>query len=306
MSAPKRLPEWLRISPAGGEAAYARVKSRLRAHHLHTVCEEARCPNRAECWGEGTATLLLLGDVCTRNCRFCAVTSGDPGGRLDPGEPERAARTVVELGLDYVVLTSVDRDDLADGGASVYAAAARAIRAAAPDTHIEALIPDFGGEREALQTLLGAPIEVVGHNLETVRRLSPHVRDRRASYDRSLAVLAAVHELDPSRWTKSSLMLGLGETGDEVRETMRELRAAHVDLLTLGQYLRPGPRQLPVERYVTPERFAWWQEQGEAMGFRHVAAGPFVRSSFRARSLYDPAARNPAAGSPNERDGHAD
>ena len=285
----RRLPDWLRVSPAGGEPAYARVRARLRDHQLHTVCEEARCPNRAECWGEGTATLLLLGDVCTRSCRFCAVRSGDPGGRIEDDEAERAARTVVELGLDYVVLTSVDRDDLPDGGASVYAAAARAIRRAAPGCRVEALIPDFGGDRSALAAVVEAPIVVIGHNVEVVRRLTRRARDARASYDRSLAVLAGVEQLDPDRWTKSSLMLGLGEREEEILETMRDLLSVGVDLLTLGQYLQPTARQLPVVDYVTPERFARLGEMGEEMGFRHVAAGPLVRSSHRARSQHDAA-----------------
>jgi len=282
----RRLPPWLTISPAGGEAAYARVRSRLAAHQLHTVCEEARCPNRAECWGEGTATLLLLGDVCTRGCRFCAVKTGNPGGVVDEGEPERAARTADELGLDYVVLTSVDRDDLADGGATVYAAAARAIVARRPGCRVEVLVPDFRGDRAAIATVLAAPIEVFGHNVEVVRRLTPAARDRRASYDVSLGVLRTAKAIDAARLTKSSLMLGLGETREEVLEALRDLHDAGVDIVTLGQYLQPGRRQLPVVEYVPPEQFAELEARAREIGFRHVAAGPFVRSSHRARAVF--------------------
>ena len=282
----ERKPEWLKVPVAGGGGAHARVRARLRQDHLHTVCDEARCPNRAECWNDGTAALLLLGDTCTRGCRFCAVNTGDPGGRVEAAEPERTAQTVVALELDYVVLTSVDRDDLPDGGASVYAATARAVKKARPDTLIEALIPDFQGRRETLATVVAAGIDVIAHNLEVVRRLTPRVRDRRASYDLSLEVLRTIHELDPARVTKSSLMLGLGEDDDEVRQAMRDLRAVHVDVLTLGQYLRPTQRQLPVARYVTPETFAQLQEEARALGFRAVVAGPLVRSSHRAREVF--------------------
>lgn len=286
-----RKPEWLKVKSAGGGAGHARVRGRLQAHHLHTVCDEARCPNRAECWGQGTATLLLLGDVCTRGCRFCAVATGHPGGLVDPEEPRRAAVTVEELGLDYVVLTSVDRDDLPDGGASAYADAVRAIKERVPACLVEVLIPDFGGDRDALAAVVAAPVDVVGHNVEVVRRLTPTVRDPRASYDRSLGVLAAVKALDPQRTTKSSLMLGLGETIDEVLEAMRDLRGVACDVLTIGQYLQPTPRQLAVVEYVRPEVFAELAAKGEAMGFRHVAAGPLVRSSHRARDVHRAAQR---------------
>jgi lipoic acid synthetase len=297
----RRLPPWLTISPSGGEAAYARVRSRLAAHQLHTVCEEARCPNRAECWGAGTATLLLLGDVCTRGCRFCAVKTGDPGGAVDRDEPERAARTADELGLDYVVLTSVDRDDLPDGGASVYAAAARAIVARRPGCRVEVLTPDFRGDRAAIATVLAAPVDVFGHNVEVVRRLGPVARDRRASYDLSLRVLRTVKELDPARLTKSSLMLGLGETTGEVEEALADMRAAAVDIVTLGQYLRPSRRQLPVQAYLPPEHFAALAARARELGLRHVVAGPFVRSSHRARAVFEsaqrPAGEGPTPGS---------
>ncbi len=282
----RRLPDWLRVRPDGGEADFAQVRRRLRDDQLHTVCEEARCPNRGACWGEGTATLLLLGDVCTRGCRFCAVKTGDPGGALDAEEPARAARTVAELGLDYAVLTSVDRDDLPDGGAGTYAAAARAIRQRVPDCLVEGLIPDFGGDRAALAAVVAAPIAVIGHNLEVVRRLTPGARDRRASYDGSLGVLAAVRDMAPARITKSSLMLGMGESREELREAISDLRGAGVDILTLGQYLQPTRRQLPVARFVPPEEFDELRQDALALGFAAVAAGPLVRSSHRARSVY--------------------
>lgn len=282
-----RKPDWLKVPSAGGGERYSLVRGRLAHHALHTVCDEARCPNRAECWNAGTATLLLLGDVCTRGCRFCAVGTGWPGGALDEDEPTRAAATADELGLDYVVLTSVDRDDLADGGASVYAAAARAILVRRPSTVVEALIPDFGGNREALTTLVEAPISVVGHNIEVVRRLTESVRDRRASYDRSLDVLRAVKELDPERFTKSSLLLGLGEQRDEISEALRDLAEAGVDIVTLGQYLQPTRKQVPVSRYVTPAEFDELADEARALGFGAVASGPLVRSSYRAREIHD-------------------
>jgi lipoyl synthase len=281
-----RLPEWLRIETHGGEREYAEVRRRLAHGQLHTVCEEARCPNRAECWGAGTATLLLLGNVCTRGCRFCAVQTGDPGGVLDETEPERAAATAEALALDYVVLTSVDRDDVADGGAAIFARAARAIKARRPAARVEALIPDFGADPAALAVVLAAPFDVIGHNVEVVRRLSGAVRDRRASFERSLWVLRWVLEHDPRRITKSSLMLGLGETDEEVREALLALRAVSVDIVTLGQYLQPTSRQLPVVRFVTPEEFERWREEALAMGFADVVAGPQVRSSHRARESY--------------------
>lgn len=293
----RRLPAWLTVSPAGGEPAYARVKRRLHDQQLHTVCEEARCPNRAECWGEGTATLLLLGDVCTRGCRFCSVKTGDPGGVVAHDEPERAATTAEELGLDYVVLTSVDRDDLPDGGAAVYAAAVRAIDARLPGCLVEVLVPDFRGDRAAIATVLAAPVDVFGHNVEVVRRLTPHIRDRRASYDLSLAVLRTAKELDPDRISKSSIMLGLGETEEEVVATFADLIAVGVDIVTLGQYLRPSRRQVPVVEYVPPERFDHLKRIADEMGFRHVAAGPLVRSSHRARAVFRAAQRGAAPGS---------
>ncbi|MHC4845775.1 MAG: lipoyl synthase [Planctomycetota bacterium] len=274
-------PEWLKIRPPGGET-YSRLKGQLRERGLHTVCEEARCPNVEECWGGGTATLMIMGDTCTRGCSFCAVKTARLPAPLDPREPARSAESVRLMELEYVVLTSVDRDDLPDGGAAHFAATVAEVRRQSPQTLIEVLIPDFGGDADALATLVASRPDVVAQNLETVERLTHPVRDPRAGYRQTLDLLARVKRLDPERLTKSSLMLGLGETDDEVRAAMADLRAADVDFLTFGQYLRPTPRHLPVAAYVTPERFDAWRVEGEAMGFRYVASGPLVRSSYRA------------------------
>jgi len=280
-----RKPEWLKVLPPGG-AGFARVKAVLRKFSLHTVCEEARCPNVHECWGGGTATFMLLGATCTRSCRFCAVRSAKRGEPVDPQEPERVAQAARELGLRYVVLTSVTRDDLPDGGAAHFAATIRAIKRAQPGALVEALIPDFQGDPRALEEVVKAEPTVIGHNVETVARLTPQVRDRRASYEQSLHVLETIKRINPKIYTKSSLMLGLGETEAEIITTMRDLRAAGVDILTLGQYLQPTRRHLPVREYVTPEQFARYRELGERMGFLYVASGPLVRSSYRAGELF--------------------
>ncbi len=262
------------------------LKGLLRTLDLHTVCEEAHCPNVWECWGGGTATIMLMGDLCTRGCRFCAVRSGNPHGLLDLEEPRKVAEALAELGLTYVVLTSVDRDDVPDGGASHFAATIREIKTRNPETLVEALIPDFQGDLDAVRTVVEAGPDVLDHNLETVRRLQGVARDRRANYEQSLAVLRGAKSLRPSLFTKSSLMLGLGETREEVLEAMRDLRANGVDLLTLGQYLRPSEWHLPVQEYVSPEAFEALREDGEAMGFAYVAAGPLVRSSYRAGEFF--------------------
>ncbi len=262
------------------------LKGLLRTLDLHTVCEEAHCPNVWECWGGGTATIMLMGDLCTRGCRFCAVRSGNPHGLLDLEEPRKVAEALAELGLTYVVLTSVDRDDVPDGGASHFAATIREIKTRNPETLVEALIPDFQGDLDAVRTVVEAGPDVLDHNLETVRRLQGVARDRRANYEQSLAVLRGAKSLRPSLFTKSSLMLGLGETREEVLEAMRDLRANGVDLLTLGQYLRPSKWHLPVQEYVSPEAFEALREDGEAMGFAYVAAGPLVRSSYRAGEFF--------------------
>jgi len=258
----------------------------LSRYGLHTVCQSARCPNLPRCWGAGTATFMILGDVCTRRCRFCATRTGWPGGWVDGEEPERLGRAVAELGLSYVVLTSVDRDDLPDGGATHWARCIRAVKEARPGVLVEALIPDFSGGQSSLAEVLRAEPDVVGHNLETVRRLTPSVRDPRASYELSLEVLRRVKELSPRTITKSSLLLGLGETEDEVRGALRDMREAGVDIVVLGQYLRPGPEQLPVARYLPPEEYARWEAEARRMGFRAVVAGPLVRTSFRAAEVY--------------------
>lgn len=277
----ERLPPWFKVRLPGAGAFYP-IRERLRALALHTVCEEARCPNIGECWAGGTATLMVLGDTCTRACRFCHVKSGNPGGRVDPSEPEHVADAVLAMGLNYVVLTSVDRDDLCDGGAAHFAACVRAIRRRANAVTVETLVPDFQGNEAALRVLLEAEPDVLAQNQETVRRLTRQVRDRRADYDVTLRVLAAAKRLRPQGVTKSSLMLGLGEHEDEVLQSMRDLRAAGVEILTLGQYLQPSPAHLPVIEFVSPERFAQYRNFGEALGFAFVASGPLVRSSYRA------------------------
>ena len=285
MTGTLRKPEWLKVHlPGGGE--FAHLRAVLKRYNLHTVCEEARCPNLGECWGGGTATFMLLGATCTRSCRFCAVNSDKRGEAVDPEEPERVARAVRELGLSYVVLTSVTRDDLPDHGAHHFAATIRAIKRVQPRALVEALIPDFQGSIGALEEVVAAGPTVVGHNLETVVRLTPEVRDRRASYQGSLEVLHLVKELEPKIYTKSSLMLGLGEREDEVLQAMRDLRAAGVDILTLGQYLRPTRRHLPVQEYVTPEQFERYRELGKELGFLSIASGPLVRSSYRAGEFF--------------------
>ncbi len=281
----QRKPEWLKIRPPAGEQ-YQRIKESLRKYNLHTVCEEARCPNMHECWGGGTATLMLMGDVCTRGCRFCAVTSGHPRGWLDPLEPWKVARLLGEWGLDYVVLTSVARDDLPDGGAGHFASTVRAIKEQHPQMLVEVLIPDFQGCIESLKKVVEAKPDVIGHNIETIERLTPKVRDRRAKYHQSLQVLKSIKELDPTRYTKSALMVGLGEMEEEVLQTMRDLRAVGVDILTIGQYLRPTQRHIEVKEYVHPDQFAHYKQLGEELGFLYVASGPLVRSSYRAGELF--------------------
>jgi lipoic acid synthetase len=275
-------PSWLKVRMPGG-GRYESVRRTLRELGLHTVCEEASCPNVGECWGGGTATVMLMGDVCTRGCRFCDVSSGMPGP-LDPLEPRHLAEAVGRLGLDYLVVTSVNRDELPDGGASHIAQAIEELRRAAPRTLVEVLTPDFQGSADALQMIVDAAPTVAAHNLETVERLTPRVRDRRAGYRQSLEVLR-FYKRGGMR-TKSSLMLGLGETRAEVLQAMRDLRAEGCDILTLGQYLRPSEKHLPVEEFVRPEVFAGLEREGLALGFRFVAAGPLVRSSYKAGELF--------------------
>jgi lipoyl synthase len=277
----ERKPPWLKARAPTG-SGYASVRALVREHRLATVCEEAKCPNIGECWNAGTATLMLMGAVCTRACRFCSVDTGNPRGWLDAGEPESAARTVEVLGLSYVVLTSVDRDDLRDGGAAHYAACVRAIKARNPHTAVEALTPDFQGMLSDVETVVDSGIEVFAQNIETVRRLTHPVRDPRAGYEQTLAVLAHAKRHRPGVLTKSSLMLGLGESDGEIEATLRDLRSAQVDIVTLGQYLRPTANHLPVERFVTPQEFDRYRERALALGFLECVSGPLVRSSYRA------------------------
>ena len=276
-----RKPAWLRAPmPAG--ARFDSVRAVVREHRLATVCEEAKCPNIGECWNAGTATIMLMGAVCTRACRFCAVDTGNPRGWLDGEEPGNVARTVELMGLKYVVLTSVNRDDLDDGGAAHYAACIAAIKARRPATAVEALTPYFQGSEAAVRTVVDSGLEVFAQNIETVRRLTHPVRDPRAGYEQTLAVLACAKRHRPAVLTKSSLMLGLGESDAEVDACLRDLRAAGVDIVTLGQYLRPTAHHLPVVRYVTPDEFQALRERALGAGFLECVAGPLVRSSYRA------------------------
>ena len=277
-------PDWLR-APLGSGANYGAVRQIVREHRLSTVCEEAKCPNIGECWNAGTATIMLMGAVCTRACRFCAVDTGNPRGWLDAEEPSNLADSVAVMQLKYVVLTSVNRDDLADGGAAHYAACIRAIKQRTASTAVEALTPDFQGVLRDVETVIDSGPEVFAQNVETVRRLTHPVRDPRAGYAQTLAVLAHAKHHRPQVLTKTSLMLGLGETDQEIAECMADLRAAGVDVLTLGQYLRPTVHHLSVERFVTPEQFQHYRAWGLAHGFRECVAGPLVRSSYRAERV---------------------
>ena len=281
----RNKPAWLRATLPTG-AKYQALKRTVEELRLHTVCQEALCPNVGECWTHGTLTVMILGDICTRACKFCAVHTGNPRGLVDPEEPIRVAEAIARLGIRYVVLTSVDRDDLPDGGASHFAATIRAIKERAPGVLVEALTPDFQGDLKAVETVLDAGPEVYAQNLETVRRLTPKVRDPRAGYEQTLKVLAHAKRYRPEVLTKSSLMLGLGEREEEILEAMRDLRAAGVDILTLGQYLRPTPAHLPVERYVPPEDFKKYEAWGYELGFKEVFSGPLVRSSYRADRVF--------------------
>ena len=280
----QRKPDWLRIRVQGG-ANFEKVQGIVREHRLATVCEEAKCPNMSECWSSGTATIMLMGDVCTRACRFCAVNTGNPKGWLDLEEPDNTARSVQLMNLKYVVLTSVNRDDLPDGGAGHYAACVQRVKEVNPQTAVEALTPDFLGVLKDVETVLDSGIEVFAQNVETVSRLTHPVRDPRASYEQTLAVLAHAKAYRPDVLTKTSLMLGLGETEDEIVEAMNDLRAAGVDILTLGQYLQPTANHYPIERWVTPQEFEKYRLWGLDQGFLEVVSGVFVRSSYRAEQV---------------------
>ncbi len=272
-----KKPKWLRVKLPTGEN-YKKVRSLVDEHKLHTICESGNCPNMGECWGEGTATFMILGNICTRSCGFCAVKTGRPDD-VDEFEPGKVAHSVKTMGVKHAVITSVDRDDLKDGGAGIWVQTVKAIRHQSPGTTMETLIPDFAGKWENLQHIIDVAPEIVSHNLETVRRLTKEVRIQ-AKYDRSLEVLFRLKK--GGMKTKSGIMLGLGETEDEVLETMEDLRSVNVDILTLGQYLQPTAKHLPIHEFVTPEKFAEFKEKGMQMGFKYVESGPLVRSSYRA------------------------
>ncbi|XP_058224271.1 lipoyl synthase, chloroplastic isoform X1 [Rhododendron vialii] len=285
-----KKPGWLRQKAPQGEK-YEEVKESLSRLKLNTVCEEAQCPNIGECWNGGgdgiaTATIMLLGDTCTRGCRFCAVKTSRNPAPPDPMEPENTAQAIASWGVDYIVLTSVDRDDIPDGGSGHFAETVKAMKNLKPDIMVECLTSDFRGDLNAVATLVHSGLDVFAHNIETVKRLQRIVRDPRAGYEQSLSVLRHAKHSKEGMITKSSIMLGLGESEDEIKEAMADLRAIDVDILTLGQYLQPTPLHLTVKEYVTPEKFASWKEYGESIGFRYVASGPLVRSSYRAGELF--------------------
>jgi lipoic acid synthetase len=278
-------PDWLTIkAPLTGQ--YPQVKSTLKRLGLHTVCEESHCPNIPDCWNTGTATFMVLGKTCTRGCRFCQVEAAAHGDALDPEEPRKVAEAVAEWGLDYVVITSVDRDDLPDQGASHFADCVREIKRADADVIVEVLIPDFRGETRRVQQIIDARPDVIAHNIETTRALQRKVRDPRAGYDQSLAVLRYVKETDCERFTKSSIIVGFGEKDEDVIQTFKDLRAAGVEIVTIGQYLRPSSWHLPVQEYVPPGKFDWYRREAEQLGFLYAAAGPFVRSSYKAGEYF--------------------
>ncbi|MBI2581163.1 lipoyl synthase [Candidatus Woesearchaeota archaeon] len=284
-------PGWLKIRPP--TETFSELKGLVAHFGMHTVCQEAHCPNMSECWSGGTATFMVLGDTCTRGCKFCSVKTGNPKGIVNSEEPFMLAQCVREMNglggsnrIDYIVITSVDRDELPDQGAGHFASCVREVKAAVPGIMVEVLTPDFRGSNECVRTVVEAGPDVFGHNIETVRRLQRNVRDPRAGYGQSLSVLAAVKGMNPGIFTKSSIMLGLGETEEEVIMAMNDLLAVGVDILTLGQYLRPSSWHLPVSEYVSPEKFNKLKLAGERLGFKYVAAGPFVRSSYRAGELF--------------------
>lgn len=287
-----RKPAWLKVRSPGGHS-YLRLQKLMRSGTLHTVCEEAACPNIGECWEAGTATFMILGDVCTRACKYCGVAHGMPT-ELDTDEPRRVTRTVAEMELEHVVITSVNRDELPDGGAGIYAETIRRIHDEVPGCSVEVLIPDFKGDEDALRTVVDAAPEILGHNLETVERLHPDVRPG-GRYWRSISLLGAVKRMNPAMLTKTGIILGMGEEPEEIRQAMADVREAAVDILTLGQYLRPSALHIPVARWVTPAEFAEWKRVGEdELGFRHVESGPLVRSSYHAKEQ----AREVEAGGP--------
>jgi lipoyl synthase len=280
-----RKPDWLKVRLAHGEL-YEHLRAKVKTLDLHTVCQEAMCPNIGECWGAGTATIMILGDTCTRGCRFCNVKTGSPRGEVDWLEPKRVAEAVRDLGWKYLVLTAVDRDDLADGGATIFANTVRMIHKLVPEAKVECLTGDFGGDLAALDAVLDAQPEVLAHNLETVRRLQSTVRDKRANFDQSLSILAHAKRSDKVRYTKTSLMLGLGENEAEIEDAMDAARAVGVDIFTMGQYLQPTKRHLPVVEFVTPEKFTRLGEVALRRGFHQVVSSPLSRSSYHAEKAF--------------------
>lgn len=282
-----KKPDWLKVRAPSGEQ-YGQLKTMMGELKLATVCQEARCPNIGECWSGGTATIMLMGDTCTRGCKFCHVKTGNPKGEIDPTEPEKVAFSISQMGdhIHYIVLTSVDRDDLPDQGSGHFARTVRTIKLHNPQMIVEILTPDFRGDRECVELVVDSGADVFAHNVETVERLQKKVRDPRAGYQQSLSVLKMVKERNPQTYTKTSIMLGLGETDAEIKQTLLDLRAIECDVVTFGQYLQPTPKHLPVDRFYTPEEFANWQKAAEDMGFLYVASGPLVRSSYRAGEFF--------------------
>ncbi len=278
-------PEWLKVKAPSGEN-YLRIKDMLGQLKLATVCQEARCPNIAECWSGGTATFMLMGEVCTRGCRFCNVKTGNPKGAIDNDEPEKVGYAIAQMGLEYVVITSVNRDDLLDQGAEHFARTIRSIRANDKKLIVEILTPDFRGDEACIELVVRSGPHVFAHNVETIERLTPAVRDPRATYQQTMKVLSFVKKIDPKKYTKSSIMLGLGEQPDEVLQTLKDLRSAGCDIVTFGQYLQPTKRHIKLKRYIAPEEFVNWQKTAESLGFLYVASGPLVRSSYRAGEFF--------------------
>lgn len=278
-------PEWLKVKAPAGEN-YNRIKSMLKDLNLATVCQEARCPNIGECWSGGTATFMLMGEVCTRGCRFCAVKTGNPKGKIDTDEPQKVGLAIAKMGLEYVVLTSVNRDDMEDQGAGHFAETIDVIRKNDPDLIVEVLTPDFKGREDLVAKIVQAKPHVFAHNVETVERLTPKVRDPRAKYNQSLSVLHMVKQQDPTIYTKTSIMLGLGETDEEVLTVMKDLRAIGCDVVTFGQYLQPTKRHLKVLEFISPEKFKHWEQTALSMGFMYCASGPLVRSSYKAGEYF--------------------
>lgn len=282
---PLPKPDWLKVRAPSGDS-YLNIKDLMRQRKLATVCEEARCPNMGECWGGGTATIMVMGDTCTRGCRFCNVKTAKFPGSLDPDEPKNVAESLRDMGLEYVVITTVDRDDLPDQGAAHFAEIVRQVKRVNPNLLIETLAGDFQGNADLLAILLHSGLDVFAHNIETVARLTPTVRDRRATYKQTLTVLENTKKILPQMITKSSIMVGLGETKDEVLQTMRDLRSVGTDICTLGQYMQPSKKHLVVQEYISPEIFKEYEQEGLKMGFRFVASGPLVRSSYRAGEFF--------------------